>query len=218
MNSSGCCASIPKRARISAGKSRRFEVTITSARPRMAAASTCRPSGSGSCNDICGQQVLNACHRDGILVPDELAVIGVDNDLILCELSNPPLTSVVLDTYRIGFEAAAVLDRMIQGERQESSSIRIEPRGVEVRQSTDVVCVEEDSRVAAALRFIRLKACSGICVNDVACGVATSRRTLERRFAKLTGKSIQDEITRVRLSRIKQLLQRPATRYRILQH
>ncbi|HET6247530.1 MAG TPA: substrate-binding domain-containing protein [Tepidisphaeraceae bacterium] len=124
-------------------------------------ASIAKPIGIMACNDVRGRQVLSACRTMGISVPDEIAVIGVDNDDILCDLSIPPLSSVIPATERIGFEAASLLDKMLDGERLAANDVTIEPLGVMVRLSTDVLAVE-DRQVAAALRFIREHACRGI--------------------------------------------------------
>jgi LacI family transcriptional regulator len=99
-------------------------------------ASLPKPVAIMACNDIRGQQVMNACRRLELLVPEEVAVIGVDNDEIFCELSEPPLTSVALDTSRIGYEAAALLERMMAGEKPPSHPVLIPPLGVVVRRSS----------------------------------------------------------------------------------
>ena len=138
-------------------------------------------------------------------MPDEVAVIGADNDEVLCELSDPPLSSVDLNGQKIGYEAAALLDEMINGSRQSRRHIRVKPAGVVVRQSTDVLAIS-DPAVARAEHFIRLHACDGIGVEEVVKQVRLSRRTLERRFTKVLGRPPGDEITRVRLGRIKDLL------------
>jgi len=164
-----------------------------------------KPIGLMACNDIRGQQVLNACRAIGLAVPDEIAVIGVDNDEVLCDLSDPPLTSVVPNTERIGYEAAALLDRMMAGARAPKRPIFIEPAGIVTRRSTEVLAIE-DRHIAAAVRFIREHASEGIDVSDVLRAVPLSRSTLERRFARTLGRSPKDEILRVRLNRAKQLL------------
>jgi LacI family transcriptional regulator len=156
-------------------------------------------------NDVRAQQVLNACTRRGIAVPDEAAVIGVDNDEVLCELSDPPLSSVDLDGREIGHQAAFMLDEIINGRRLSTPHVRIKPRGVVVRQSTDVLAIS-DAAVARAMHFIRLHACDGIGVENVVEQAGLSRRTLERRFLKALGRSPSDEIARVRLRHIKELL------------
>jgi LacI family transcriptional regulator len=164
-----------------------------------------KPVGLMAPSDVRAQQVLNACAQHGIAVPDEVAVIGADNDELLCELSDPPLSSVDLNGEAIGFEAAALLDQMIKEPGSSTHNVRIKPRGVVVRQSTDVLAIS-DSAVARAEHFIRLHACNGIGVDDVYQHARLSRRTLERRFTKILGRPPGDEITRLRLGRIKELL------------
>lgn len=164
-----------------------------------------KPLGLMAPSDVRAQQVLNACARREIAVPDEVAVIGADNDEVLCELSDPPLSSVDLNGQKIGYEAAALLDEMIAGGRSSARQIRVKPAGVVVRQSTDVLAIA-DSCVARAEHFIRLRACDGIGVKEVAKHVRLSRRTLERRFTAVLNRSPGNEITRVRLARVKELL------------
>jgi LacI family transcriptional regulator, galactose operon repressor len=164
-----------------------------------------KPVGLMACNDIRGQQVLNACRTAGISVPDEVAVIGVDNDEMLCELADPPLSSVSLDTERIGYEAASLLDQMIAGKEPKQSLILVQPVGVITRRSTDVLAIE-DRHITMATQFIRERACEGIDVSDVLKVVPLSRSTLERRFYRVLGHSPKEEILRTRLARAKQLL------------
>jgi LacI family transcriptional regulator len=164
-----------------------------------------KPLGLMACNDIRGQEVLSACRAAGITVPEEVAVIGVDNDEMLCELSDPPLSSVSLDTERIGYEAAALLDQMIAGKKNLDLPILVLPAGIITRRSTDVLAIE-DRHIANATRFIRERACVGIDVSDVLKFVPLSRSTLERRFLRLLGHSPKEEILRTRLDRAKQLL------------
>jgi LacI family transcriptional regulator, galactose operon repressor len=164
-----------------------------------------KPIGLMACNDIRGQQVLNACRSVRIAVPDEVAVIGVDNDEVLCDLSDPPLSSVIPNSERIGYEAAALLDQMMAGKKAPTAPLVIEPAGILTRRSTDVLAIE-DRHIAAAVRFIREHACEGIDVGNLLKAVPLSRSTLERRFAKVLGRSPKEEILRVRLNRAKQLL------------
>ena len=164
-----------------------------------------KPVGVMACNDVRGQQVLNTCRALGVIVPDEVAVIGVDNDEVLCCLSDPPLSSVVPDTERIGYETAALLARMMRGEKASADQIFIRPKCIVIRRSTEVLAVE-DRQIAAATRFIREHACEGIDVSDVLRAVPMSRSTLDRRFITLMNCSPKDEILRVRLNRAKQLL------------
>jgi LacI family transcriptional regulator len=164
-----------------------------------------KPIGLMACNDMRGQQILNACRSIGVAVPDEVAVIGVDNDEVLCEMSDPPLSSVVANTERIGYEAAALLDRLMSGSRAPTEPIVVGPLGIVTRHSSDVLAVD-DRHIAAAVRFIRERACEGVDVGDVLRAVPLSRSALERRFAKALNRSPKEEILRVRLNRVKQLL------------
>jgi LacI family transcriptional regulator len=164
-----------------------------------------KPVGVMACYDLRGQQVLDACRRLGIAVPDQVAVIGVDNDDLLCELSHPPLSSVIPNTQRTGYEAARLLDEMMSGRNVRGETHLIPPLGIATRQSTEVLATDDRS-VALAVHFIRQHACDGIKVRDVLKAVPHSRTLLESRFKKLIGRTPHAEILRVRLSRVKQLL------------
>jgi LacI family transcriptional regulator len=164
-----------------------------------------KPVGVMACYDIRGQQVLAACRGAGLAVPDEVAVIGVDNDALLCELASPPLSSVIPNAHRAGYEAAALLDRLMAGKKVAATAHLIAPLGVAERQSTDVLAVD-DRDVARAVQFIREHACEGINVSDVLRAVPLSRRVLEQRFQRLLGCTPREEILHVRLARVKQLL------------
>jgi LacI family transcriptional regulator len=164
-----------------------------------------RPIGVMACNDDRGQQVLDACRRVNVLVPEEVAVIGVDNDEILCSLSSPPLTSVDINTVQVGYEAAALLDRLMAGARPPGEPMLLAPRGVVPRESTDVLATD-DRELAAAIRFIREHACGGLRVKELVRKTGLSRRSLERRMEKLLGHSPKEEITRVQIERAKRLL------------
>ena len=159
-----------------------------------------KPVGLMACNDMRGQQILDACRRVGIAVPDDVAVVGVDNESVFCDLSDPPLSSVMPNAERVGYEAAAMLDRMMTGKKVRMEPSLIEPAGVVARRSTEVLAID-DRRVAAAVRFIREHACEGIDVGDVVRAVPMSRSTLERRYARIMGHSPKQEILQTRLQR-----------------
>jgi LacI family transcriptional regulator len=156
-------------------------------------------------NDGRGQQVLDACRRAGLSVPEEIAVLGVDNDDVLCALSPPPMSSIILNPHRTGWEAAALLGLMMKGEKVAPSDHRIPPVGVATRQSTDILAVD-DPQIAHALRFIREHACERISVTDVLRHCPMARRSLETRFRKLLGRTPRQEIARQKVSRVKELL------------
>jgi len=164
-----------------------------------------KPIGVMACNDVRGQQVLTACRDANLAVPDEVAVIGVDNDEVLCELADPPLSSVIPDTFRIGQEAATLVDRMLAGRAPPKKTIFIPPLGVAARRSTDVLALD-DRLLAAAVRLIRDEACSGLRVEDISAALPMSRSSLERKFRAVFGRSPHDEILHVRVNRAKQLL------------
>jgi LacI family transcriptional regulator len=164
-----------------------------------------KPVGVMACNDIRGRQVIQACRLAGLEVPDEVAVVGVDNDELLCELCTPALSSVVPDTRRIGLEAGAMLDALMDGRPPPPAPVFVPPLGVVGRGSTDLL-PGADPEVIAAVRYIREHACDGIDVSAVLARVRCSRSTLERAFARSLGRSPKAEINRVRVERIKQLL------------
>lgn len=152
-----------------------------------------------------GREVINACRRAGLLVPEQVAVLAADNDELLCEACVPSLSGIALTSERIGHEAAAMLDRLMRGARPRKRPLLIAPTGVVARQSTDTLAVD-DPDLAAALAFIRSHATDPIQVGDVLRAVAVSRRWLERRFREVLGRGPGAEIRRVRLARAKMLL------------
>jgi LacI family transcriptional regulator len=168
-----------------------------------------KPIGLMAANDKAARQVLDACRNNGIRVPEEIAVVSVDNDEMLCQLSTPPLTSIEQGASRIGFQAAALLDRMMAGWKPRRQRYMIPPEGIVVRRSSDVIAVDDED-IAAALALIQRRACEGIKVQDVADAVALSRSQLDRRFKTVVGRTIHDEIRRVRLNHAKQLLAEPS--------
>jgi len=164
-----------------------------------------KPIGIMACNDIRGQQVLNLCRSLDLAVPEEVAIIGVDNDEILCELSDPPLSSVAPDTLRIGYDAAVLLDRMMAGGKPPAKPVLIPPRGIVTRRSTEVLALD-DHQLAVGLRFIRDHAFDPITIKEVAKVASMCRRVFERRFAAKMGRSPKAEVLRLRLEKAKQLL------------
>ena len=156
-------------------------------------------------SDIHGQQVLNACHEHSVLVPEEVAVIGVDNETMLCELSAPPLSTVVPDTEKIEWEACMMLDRMTSQRTAKPAITLIGPLGTKTRQSTDTLALA-DSNLAAAVRLIRDHASDGLNVQDIVDRVAFSRSTLERKFQKHLERTPKEQILHVRMDRVRRLL------------
>lgn len=164
-----------------------------------------QPLALMACNDVRGLHVLDACARSGLAVPEQVAVVGVDNEQYLCDLCHPPLSSVEPDPERIGYEAASLLDAMMNGTPPKHQRILISPRQVIVRHSTEVVAIA-DRIVSSALQFIREQAVHGCTVEDVLRHTHISRSVLERHFRKVLSRSPQEEIRLVRITRVKQLL------------
>lgn len=159
-----------------------------------------KPVGIMACYDIRGQQVLDVCRELRLEVPAEVSVIGQHNDELLCELCSPPLSSVIPDARRSGYEAAAMLDRLMRGRKLGSLKIEVPPLGVATRQSTDVVAIP-DRQIAGAVRFIREHCCNGIGVSDVQRQAGLSRTLLERRFKEHLGHPPYEEILRAKVAR-----------------
>ena len=168
-----------------------------------------KPVGVMAVMDVRGREAISACIQVGLRVPDEVAVIGIDNDELFCELCDPPLTSVAINAEEAGYQAAKLLHRMMAGERVGAARILFEPTHVVARESTRVV-VHDDAVTAAALRFIRLRADTPLPVSEVARQVGLSRRSLEMRFRRGTGRTILEDINAVRHDRVVALLRETA--------
>ena len=164
-----------------------------------------KPAAVMACCDMRALQVSSAAHAAGLLVPEELAVLGANNDLIRCELAEPPLSSVATNPFQSGYQAAEQLAQLMARENATMLDRRIEPIGVVTRQSTDILAMG-DKNVAAAVSFIREHACRGISVDDVLKHAFASRSQLEKKFRRFIGRSPQAEIRRVQVEKIRQLL------------
>lgn len=164
-----------------------------------------KPVAIMTCNDVRGLHVLDACNRAGLLVPEEVAVVGVDDEEIMCELCSPPLSSVAPNPDRIGYAAAELLDTLMAQKSPRQLRISVDPIRVFSRQSTDVMTVS-DWAVASAARYMREQALHGCRVIDVLQKVNMSRATLEKRFRKHLNRSPKQEIRRLQIQRIQQLL------------
>lgn len=167
-------------------------------------------TGIMACNDVCGRLVLNLCHKLRLDVPNHIAVIGVDNDELLCDLAEPAMSSISLPTERIGFQAAELLAGMMDGKKYAQHRILMPPIDVIVRRSTDFTVVE-DPYVAAAMAYIREKACTRIKVDRLLDHLASknmliSRSTLDRRFQHALNCLPKDQILDFRMRAVRQLL------------
>jgi LacI family transcriptional regulator len=161
-----------------------------------------KPVGVVACYDIRGQQVLDACRATRLRVPDEVAVIGQHNDELLCDLCNPPLTSVIPNARRAGFVAAQLLHGMMHRRRTHAARvIEIAPVGVTTRASTDTVAVA-DPRLAAALRHLQTHASGSVLIKEV----ARHAGLLERGFRSHFGCAPDEHLLRLRMDRARRLL------------
>lgn len=164
-----------------------------------------KPIAVFAAHDIQGFQISEACRDDAIQIPEEMALIAVDNDDLLCAMCRPPLSSIELPTRRIGYEAAVLLDRLMKGRKPPAGPIILPPTRVIARQSSDLSTVPSRD-VSLALQFIRENFIRSIRSADVLARVPVSRRTLERNFRFFVGRSIGDEINRSRINLAEQLL------------
>ncbi len=155
-------------------------------------------------NDIRGREIVEACKADGIRVPEDVAIMGVDNDLLECGLSHPALSSVNIPWHRLGYLAATQLDHLLEGQPCDPHTV-VPPTGIVERQSTDTIAIS-DADVSSALRYIRQHAHVPFGVDDVVDAVVVGRRTLEKRFTTLLGRTLLEEIRRVRIERAQDLL------------
>lgn len=156
-------------------------------------------------NDAQAWSITEACRDAELRVPDDVAVLGVDNDEPICTAAYPPLSSIAVAGERIGYEAAAMLDRLMAGETVAKDPILVPPRGVITRQSSDVLAIE-DRELSAAVSFIRDHAHESIGVTDVLRAVPVARRSLERKFRTVLGRSPLEEIRRAHIERARDLL------------
>lgn len=164
-----------------------------------------KPVGIFACYDACGQQLLEICRYYDFMVPEDIAIVGVDNDELLCEITTPSMSSIIPNSFRTGAYAAEILDRMMRGEKLSGRKHSIEPLGVRKRVSTDVLTVG-DRHVADAIAFIRKNAHKNIRVEDVLAIVPLSRRVFEARFRKALNRTPHQEILRVRTNAVRELL------------
>ncbi|MBO0858005.1 MAG: substrate-binding domain-containing protein [Chloracidobacterium sp.] len=171
----------------------------------LAQVTTPKPLGVLAANDNRGRQALEACRACNLRAPEEVAVISVDNDELLCQLSSPPLSSVEQGAKRLGYEAAALLNRIMEGKQPRQRQVVIDPIGVVTRRSTDILAIQ-DPKVSKAMTFIQENAFDGIKVPDVVNAVAISRSGLENRFAAVLGYTIHNAIRKVQMERVRLLI------------
>ena len=165
-----------------------------------------KPCALMACNDARARHVVNACNSLGLHIPDNIAVLGVDNDELICDMASTPISSIEQGAWQIGYEAIATIDRMLSGQEAKNGEILIGPSRLIERHSTEIVSFE-DEYLTHAVSFIAQHACDPIDVNDVLRVIPLSRSTLEKRFQEVLGRSIHSEILRVKIKKTKRLLE-----------
>jgi LacI family transcriptional regulator len=168
-------------------------------------ASLPKPVGVIAASDVRALQILEACRSSGLAVPDDVAIVGIGDDEVLCDLATPALTSVTHDCRRIGHEAARMLDEAMRSGRPASAVVFVPPAGIAVRRSSDVLAVD-DADIKKALRIIQAKGCTELSAAEVATAVGISRRLLDRKFQMALGHTIHDELQRTKVAEAKRLL------------
>jgi LacI family transcriptional regulator len=169
-------------------------------------ASLPKPIGLMAANDVRGRQVLDTCLMAEISVPDQVAVLGVDNDELICATTNPPMSSILRDTEGSGYLSAQILDRLMRGKSRKREAVLYRPLRVVARQSTEKLQFT-DRLAVKAVEFIRINAGIGMNVTDVVKHLKVSRRLAELRFRQAVGHSIHDELQNARLAQVRRLLQ-----------
>lgn len=164
-----------------------------------------KPIGILAAHDPLGRCLSEVCRDHQIAIPEEVSILGVNDDPLICNLANPPLSSISIPWDKIGFTAATLMDQVISQKIRLPQQILIPPQGIVTRQSSNLLAID-DPQLARAIRFIRENACRSIQVNDIARAATLPRRTLEQRFQKNLKRSPRSEIMRVRCEEAKRLL------------
>ncbi|MEX2593744.1 MAG: DNA-binding transcriptional regulator [Anditalea sp.] len=167
-------------------------------------ASLPKPIALMACDDNQGLHITEACRQNKIRIPEEVAVLGVDNDEMLCELSDPPLSSIALDIEKGGYDSAKLLENMIRG-MHGHYDIVVKPTQVITRQSTDIYATN-DVHIASTLRFIHKNIEKNLHVDEIVKQVPLSRRSLEKRFLQITGLPVYKYIFNLRMEKFTQKL------------
>jgi LacI family transcriptional regulator len=161
--------------------------------------------GVFAAEDFLGRMVMDAVEDFGLRVPEDVAVIGVDNSPFICEMLSPTMTSIELGAERVGYQAAALLDKLMQGNEIPAEPVMVAPERIVERHSTDILEIQ-DELVAKALRYIRDHASEPIAVPEIVKALYCNRRVLEKKFRSEIGRTLHEEIRRSRIQRACKLL------------
>lgn len=158
-----------------------------------------------ACDDNQGNKISEICKFCGIKIPEEISVLGVDNDVTICNLSDPPLSSVNLNIEKGGYEAAQLIEQLLQNNNAPYEDVIIHPTSIVNRQSTDIYSTE-DEYILVVLKYIHQNIAKKMNVNDIRRLVPLSRRLLEMRFKQVTNLPVYQYIFNLRMERFSQLL------------
>lgn len=165
-----------------------------------------KPIGIFSAYDQLGRLIIDASYKAGYMVPEEIAVIGVDNDPLICKLCSPPLTSIIPNTYKTGYLAATLLESLMNKNKVMNLTNLIAPSGIQKRRSTDSLAID-NPYISKALHYIYEHAnCGTFNINDILSFVPMTRRVFEKNFIKMVGRTPYKELQRIRINRLKELL------------
>jgi LacI family transcriptional regulator len=164
-----------------------------------------KPIALMTCDDNQGLHITEACKQNKIRIPEEVAVLGVDNDEMLCDLSDPPLSSIGLDIEKGGYDTAKLMETMIQNGADHYYDIHVKPTQIITRQSTDIYATNDDY-IASTLKYIHKNIEKNLQVDEVVRQVPLSRRSLEKRFHQITGYPIYKYIFNLRIEKFTQKL------------
>ena len=164
-----------------------------------------KPVGILTSNDESGYYLANVCRQAGLSVPEEVAIIGVNNDMLHCYFANPPLSSIDINGERIGYKAAELLDHLLQGEAPPHGPVLIPPSGVITRRSSDTHAIN-DPDVATAVHYISTHLSEAVTMDDILAHVPIRLRALEYRFQRTVGHTLLEEIRHARIKFAKELL------------
>ena len=164
-----------------------------------------KPVAIFACIDERSRHIAEACKRLQLRIPEDVAILGVDDDILVCELSDPPLSSIALNTVQGGYKAAKMLTAMLNGEKAEQKKIVISPTHITVRRSTDVLAID-DKEVIEAIKYIKDNANKPLQVEDVVKHIALSRRTLELKFQNAINGTLHDFIKHTKIEKISEIL------------
>lgn len=200
----GCCVDVFATASRCGGRLRNAEPVGAKPLGRWLA-SLPKPVGVVATDDVLALNILEACRDHGLVVPDDVAMVAVADDDALCGLATPGVTSVTHDRTRLGYEAARMLEEAMTTGRPMATVVLVPPAGITVRQSSDVLAVD-DADIRRAIRLIRERGCSDLSAAQVATSLGISRKLLDRKFQQLLSRTIHDELQRTKIAEAKRLL------------